>query len=201
MRLALATPQAIRHACKYFHYSGTVPTVSYGYNVYNSEGAWCGVVCFGVGACPNIGTEYGLMQGEVLELTRVALNGKQEATSQAVALALRELHAQNPLVRLVVSYADMDQGHTGTIYQATNWTYTGLRNAGGRAAFLVHGERLHPKTVYSRGWRQSIEWLRANIDPQAELIRTKGKHKYLYPMDRKMRRQLRGVEQPYPRKE
>lgn len=201
MRIANASPEAIRYACKNFHYSRTVPVVTYGYSVYNNADEWCGVVCFGCGATPNIGRAYGLWQGEVVELVRVALNGKQTATSQCVGAALRELHHQAPIVRLVVSYADADQGHIGTIYQATNWIYEGLKNQGDRAAFIIHGQRVHPKTVYSRGWRQSLPWLRANIDPEASLVRTKGKHKYLYCFDRKMKKNLLKIAKSYPKKE
>lgn len=201
MRITNASPEAVRYACKNFHYSRAVPVVTYGYSIYNDADEWCGVVCFGCGATPNIGHAYGLWQGEVVELVRVALNGKQTATSQCVAAALRELHRQAPIVRLVVSYADADQEHIGTIYQATNWIYEGLKNQGDRAAFIIHGQRTHPKTVYSRGWRQSLPWLRANIDPEASLVRTKGKHKYLFCFDRKMKKKLLKTAKPYPKKE
>jgi hypothetical protein len=201
MNITNASAAAVRFACKNFHYSHSVPTVQYSFNVYNSQDEWCGVICFGPGATPHIATPYGLWQGEVLELTRVALNGKQTATSQCVAAALKELHRQAPVVKLVVSYADMDQGHFGTIYQATNWIYEGLKNQGCRAAFIVNGKRVHPKTAYSRGWRQSLQWIRENIDPDAEMLRTAGKHKYLYCFDKKLRKKLLKTAKPYPKKE
>ena len=200
MILTNASPAAVRYACTHFHYSGRTPLVQYGYNIYNDDGQWCGTVCFGAGATPHLGTPYGLRHGEALELVRVALNGQQAATSQCVAGALRRLHQENPLVRLVVSYADVDQGHTGTIYQATNWIYEGLKNKGERGAFIVHGERLHPKTVHSRGWRQSLPWLQEHIDPNAEMIRTRGKHKYIYCFDKKLRKRLQRTARPYPKK-
>lgn len=201
MMLTLASPAAIRYACQNFHYSGSVPTVSYGFNMFNSEGQWCGVVCFGPGACPRAGASFGLCQGEVLELVRVALNGKQETTSQCVALAMNELHRRNPLVKIVVSYADMDQGHVGTIYQATNWIYLGSVNVGDRGAFLINGKKVHPKTCHSRGWRQSLPWLRENIDPEAQEIRTKGKHKYIHCFDKKLRKKWIKFAKPYPKKQ
>lgn len=200
MKLTNASPYAVRYACENFHYSRSVPTVQYGYNVYNDDGEWCGVVCFGGGATPHIGTPYGLCQGEVLELVRVALNGKQLTTSQCVAGALRELHRQNPIVRLIVSFADIDQGHIGTIYQATNWIYEGIKNQGDRGAFIINGRRMHPKTVYSRGWSQSEVWLRENVDPAATLVRTAGKHKYLYCFDRKLAKKIRESAKPYPKR-
>lgn len=201
MKLTNASAAAIRYACKNFHYAHSVPSVQYGFNVYNSTGEWCGVICFGGGAAPRIGSPYGLWHGEVLELVRVALNGKQTTTSQCVAAALKELHRQAPVVRLVVSYADADQGHVGTIYQATNWTYEGLKNQGARGSLKVLGQKMHPKTVYSKWGSHSIEWLKNNIDPDAEVIRTAGKHKYLFCFDRKLAKNIRKLSKPYPKKE
>ncbi len=125
MRLTVANKEAIKYACLKFHYAKSVPVNSFGYNVFNNDDEWCGVVLFGRGANYHIAGEYGLVQGECLELVRVALNGKQEMTSQCVAAALKALKKDCPLCQLVVSYADCDQNHLGTIYQATNWIYVG----------------------------------------------------------------------------
>ena len=148
MRLTYATPKAIDYACKHFHYAKAVPANHIGYNVYNNTDEWCGVILYGTGATPHIASPYGLNQGQVLELVRVALNGKQSCTSQAVAMSLKQLHKDCPLCRLVVSYADCDQSHLGTIYQATNWIYTGLSDRGD-TYFLINGKKTHRKSVYS----------------------------------------------------
>lgn len=84
MKLTRANAKAIRYACMNFHYAKAVPVNTIGYNVWNADGEWCGVVLFGTGATPNLARPYGMAQGEVLELVRVALNGKQETTSMAV---------------------------------------------------------------------------------------------------------------------
>ena len=34
MRITKATPKAINYACKNFHYSKSVPTVQFAYNIY-----------------------------------------------------------------------------------------------------------------------------------------------------------------------
>ena len=131
MRLRKATPKEIDFACKRFHYAKSVPAAhKYDYSIFNDNGEWCGVILYSYGSSPQIGMQYGLFAGEVLELIRVALNGKQTHTSQAVAMTLKRLHKDAPNVRLVVSFADQEQGHLGTIYQASNWMYTGSR--GGR---------------------------------------------------------------------
>ena len=199
MRITNASPKAIRYACKNFHYSGNVPQVQYGYNIYNDADEWCGVVCFGGGANNHIGTAYDLCQGEILELVRVALNGKQNKTSQCVSAALKELYRQNPLVKMVVSYADLDQNHKGIIYQATNWIYEGLTMENERCGFILQGKKTHPRTITARGWKNSLQWLKENIDADAELIIGKGKHKYIYCFDKKLLKKYRKFAKPYPK--
>ena len=54
------------------------------------------VILYGTGANNRIGNEYNLPQGGIIGW----INGKQEQTSQAVAMSLKQLHC--PLVRLVV---------------------------------------------------------------------------------------------------
>ena len=148
MRLTYATPKAIDYACKHFHYAKAVPVNTLGYNVYNDNGEWCGVVLFGSGANNKIGNEYSLNQGQVLELVRVALNGKQSCTSQVVAASLKHLHQDCPLCRLVVSYADCDQSHLGTIYQATNWVYVGtMMKDQHDSSWVVNGKRYHGRII------------------------------------------------------
>lgn len=210
MRLTKATLQAIKYACLHYHYSKAIPVNPIGYNVYNDNGEWCGVILYGTGANKHIGTQYNLPMGGVLELTRVALNGKQEHTSQAVAMSIKQLKKDCPHCRLIVSYADCDQQHLGTIYQATNWIYTGTENKGMVSAFIINGKKTHKKSVYSKevvidGKKmpcpQTLEMVRRFLDPNAEEFHTTGKRKYLMPLDKAMKRQILPLSKPYPKNE
>ena len=199
MRLTIASPVAIRWACKRFHYAKAVPVVLIGFNVYNDRNEWCGVICYGPGANAQIADPYDKWQGQVIELVRVALNGKQEQTSKAVALSLKLLHKYCPMVDLVVSYADIDQDHYGTIYQATNWLYTGTTTEGKCVAFIVKGKRRHNRSIQSKGWKANLLWLRENIDEKCQEFITKGKRKYLYCFDEKLKKRLEILRQEYPK--
>lgn len=200
IELRRATPEAVRYACLKFHYARAIPSAEYAYNVYNEQNEWCGTIIYGVGATPNIAKPFGLANGEVLELLRVALNGKQPCTSECVAASLKQIHKDAPHIKMIVSFADMDQNHYGTIYQATNWIYLGDRNVGERGAFIIHGKRQHPKSLHSKGWVQSLKWLRENIDPNAQEVISKGKRKYIWVFDKKMRREWQKQAKPYPKK-
>lgn len=199
MRLEPASSKAISYACRNFHYAKAVPANPLGFNVFNNHKEWCGVILYGTGATPNIARPYQLSQGQVLELTRMALNGKQESTSKAMAISLRLIRQAAPLAQLIVSYADIDQQHTGTIYQATNWIYEGKCNVGSRTHFIIHGKKTHNKSVHSKGVRQTILDVRKYLDPHATEFYSQGKHKYTYPLTNEMRSHCITLAQPYPK--
>ena len=50
------------------------------------------------------------------------------------------------------------------------------------------------------GFHQSVEWLRENIDPNAKEIKTKGKRKYIWVFDKKLRKEWQKKALPYPKK-
>lgn len=196
MRLEKASAKAIKYAILKWHYSKSVPNVSLAYSVFNAFGEWCGVVCFGVGATNNIARPYGLNQGQVVELLRVALNGKQESTGKAVAISLKILRKDAPNVRLVVSYADTEQGHLGVIYQASNWFYIGSSTD---SNLIVNGIREHRRTLTSRFGTNSAEKLRA-AGHTVSIIKTKPKHKYIFPVDKSLIPMCKSIAKPYPKR-
>lgn len=198
--LKRATPEAVRYACMNFHYAKAIPSARYAYNVYNANREWCGAIIFGSGATPNIASAVNMKIGEVVELARVALNGKQPCTSECVGAALRQLHKDAPQIKMVVSFADADQNHFGTIYQATNWIYLGNMNENERGAFIIHGKKMHPKSVHAHGWVQSVQWLRDHVDPNATEFKTRGKRKYIFVFDKRLRKQWQAKALPYPKK-
>lgn len=198
--LKRATPAAIRYACLHFHYAKAVPSVIYAYNVYNEQNEWCGCILYSQGANNNIASGVNMKTGEVCELVRVALNGKQPCTSECVAASIRQLHKDAPQIKIIVSYADIDQNHIGTIYQATNWIYLGDMNVNSIGAFIVHGKKTHPRSLASKGYVQSLKWLQENVDPNAKPFYTKGKRKYIFVFDKKLRQEWQKKALPYPKK-
>ncbi|WP_410770991.1 protein Mom [Fontibacillus sp. BL9] len=199
LKVAWATHEAAKFACEHFHYSKSLPA---GKSV--KVGAWedgqfIGVVIFSRGATQHIGSPYGLTQKECCELTRVALTNHKSFVSEILAKAIKFLKEQSPNVQLIVSYADVEQNHHGGIYQATNWIYEGKTD--GEHYFIIKGKKTHPKSIHSKYGKgsQRIEWIRNNLDPNAEIYITVGKHKYLMPMNKKMRKKIRHLHKPYPK--
>jgi hypothetical protein len=195
--LKRATHEAIQYACMRFHYAKAVPSSPYAYNVNNAAEEWCGVVIFGPGASPNLGVSVGLKQGEYLELVRVALNGKQPYTSEVVSACLRQLHKDAPEIKIVISFADKDQNHFGTIYQATNWIYLGDFGVKKAQSYIIKGKKYHNKTIHDKGLSKA-DLLK--IDPNMVEVSSLGKRKYIYVFDKKLRREWQKKALPYPKK-
>jgi hypothetical protein len=201
MRLEIASIKAIRYACMNFHYAKSIPVNPFAFSVFNNKNEWCGCILYNAGANPNIGKQFDLVNGQIIELIRMALNGKQESTSKALSLSLKLIQKKMPTVKMIVSYADLDQNHNGIIYQATNWFYVGLQKPTGRAAFIINGKKTHPKTLHSRGIKQSISEVKRLLDPNASEFFTNGKHKYIYPLDKSLLPLCKSLLKPYPKKE
>lgn len=191
MRVAKATAKATAYACKHFHYSKSVPTVMHSYNVYNDEDEWCGCIVFGGGANNNLPKSFGVNAGEILELERVALNGKQEYTSKALSMALKQLHKDNPLVKMIVSYSDHRQKHIGTIYQATNWIYLGVAKTS-NVQYFYNGKWTHKRTIDGNANKEYLE----KTLPKRE---NSDKFKYIYCFDKKQRKKYLALSLSYPK--
>ncbi len=157
------------------------------------DGKFVGVIIFGMGANPQIGSPYGLEIHEVCELTRVAMKmGHKTEISRMISLALKFLRKNNPGLRLVVSYADSGQGHHGGIYQAGNWIYTGVSKG-------VYTIEFHGKKYHAKGFRTSYPTIRPS-DPRVKKIKGTDKHKYLMPLDQDIRKQIESLRKPYPKR-
>ncbi len=183
-------------AVRRWHYSANMPQggrAKYRYGVWEDE-QFIGAVVYGASPSPSCGKSIGLGRNEVLELVRVALDTHRTPTTRIVAVANRLLAAEVPGLRLLVSYADTAQGHDGTIYRAGNWLYAGSVV---KEPIRVNGKPVHRRVLNHRYGTSSLLWLRQNVDPAAELVRTPPKHRYLYPLDPEIRQRIAPLIRPF----
>jgi hypothetical protein len=197
MRITKANAAAIKHSCLYFHYAKSVPPYLYAYNIYNDTNEWCGCILFGVGANNHMSNLFDCIAGTCLELQRVALNGKQghNATSKAVSKAMREVKKDAVLLKCLFSYADTKQKHIGVIYQATNWIYIGESKS---TVYEKDGKIYHKRTISSLRKRLGNKYTR--IDLSFKSVKAANKHTYLYPYDKKLRKQILEKQKIYPKR-
>ena len=116
-----------KHLILNVHYARRMPSISFAYGLFENN-EFVGLVSYGTPASPSLckgimGEEY---KSEVLELNRLVLiNNKKNEASYLVGQSLKLL----PKPRCIVSYADTQQGHSGCIYQASNFFFTGTTKA------------------------------------------------------------------------
>lgn len=195
LKIDWATHEAAKYACEKWHYSGCLPS-SLQKRV--AVGAWednkfIGVVVFGHGANPQIGSPYGLTINECVELTRIALKREHKTpVSRIVKFALKFLKQSQSGIKLIVSYADQAQGHHGGVYQAGNWIYVGSMKG-------VPSLRYRGKVWHAKALRTSFPLLK-HSDPSVEKVPAGDKHKYLMPLDDEMRQRILPLAKPYPKR-
>jgi hypothetical protein len=119
--------------------------------------------------------------------------------TSAVAISL--LRKKEKGLRLIVSFADPNQDHYGGIYQAGNWLYSG--KADDYDKFQDKSGRVwHPRQVSATGTKKQYgEYRKVPKISDCKKIRTSGKYRYLYPLDRAMRKQIAPLAKPYPKRE
>jgi len=188
---------AVKYACVHWHYSGTVPVGKMVRIGVWENGEFTRAVIFSRGVIYRIGEPYGLTQTEVCELTRVAMREHETPVSKILSESMRLLKRVAPGVKLVESFADVDQGQTGKIYQAHNWIYEGKKNVGVHTHYFIDGKKVHNRTLGARYGNYARETVLKH-HPNAVPFRSEGKHKYLYPLTKAMRRQVEQLAQPYP---
>ena len=194
MILKRASKKAILYSTKNFHYSKTSPALSgTAYSVFNNNKEWCGCIIYGSGGNPYLGKKYGFTGGEFFELTRMALNGKQESTSKALAISLRLIKKDCPSLKIIISYADKGQNHSGIIYQATNWYYV-EESESSSTEFYYKGKWVHSRTMgeIARRYNYNLKSIQRR--------KSSGKYKYLYPLNKQIRKQIERIAKPYPKK-
>lgn len=199
LKLDWCSYEAARFAVEHWHYSHSMPTPPVIRIGVWEGGKFIGCVLFSRGANKNLGNPYGLSEIEVCELTRVALDKHTTPVSRIVAIAVKMLRHKEG-IRLIVSFADENMGHVGTIYQAGGWVYTGRAKSTPKYR-TSSGTILHQRQVSKTGVKPQYGTLRAVPKmSDCEVIPQLDKYRYLYPLDEAMRKQIEPLRKSYPKK-
>lgn len=207
LRLDWCSYEAAKFACENWHYSKTTPHQKLVRVGVWERGKFVGCVLFGDGANNRMFEPYGLGYEDGCELVRVALTKHETPVSRIVSIALKFLRKHCPSIRLVLSFADPEQGHHGGIYQAGGWIYAGKTTAADE--YLVNGRRMHGRALRSTRSthaRRSVaaanvmEWARKVLDPNIKRVDGSSKHRYLMPLDDEIRARVAPLARPYPKR-
>jgi len=191
LKLDWCSHKAAKYACEHWHYSKCIPKSKLAkVGVWEDE-IFIGAVIFGVGATGDLVKQYGLKMEQGCELVRVALKEHKTTVSRIVAVSLKILKRTFPGLRLVVSFADPEHDHAGTIYQAGNWIFNGYSQASDE--YIFKGKRWQ-----GRSFRNKYKGMENH--PLVEKIKGSSKIRYLMPLDKAMRKQIEPLRKPYPKR-
>lgn len=192
LRLDWCSYEAAKFAVEHWHYSKRMPMSKLAKIGVWEDGQFIGVVLFGVGATSDLVKKYGLEKTQGCELVRVALTTHKSPVSRIVSIATKILKKEMIGLRLIVSFADPEQGHTGGIYQAGGWFFTG--NSQVSDEYIYQGKRWQ-----GRSFRNNFKGMEHHKDVQ--IVKGSSKYRYLFPLDDAMRKQIEPLRKPYPKRD
>ena len=183
---------------KRYHYSGECSpgTLRYGWSLDGST--LLGVTVLNPGTHAMRSSVFGEEHyRSVLHHHRLALrpDAPKLSASQFIGASLRQARKDRPGLLAVITYADLCQGHNGTIYRATNAVYTGIKARGNLEFRTPEGDVR--TTNFSRApWpERRAEAARRGWTE----VRCKGKARYVYLLGPARKRpEMRLPRLPYP---
>jgi hypothetical protein len=160
------------------HYAKRFPSITYAFGMFE-QNELIGIVTYGTPPSSTLrkGVAGDNYIDKILELNRLVLkyNRKNEA-SKLISKSLKMLPES-----IVVSFADIAQGHVGYVYQACNFMYTGL--SAKRTDWKIKGkEHLHGQTIADefRGIENRAKAIRQKYGDDFYLKERSRKHRYVY---------------------
>lgn len=193
------------------HYAKRIPSISFCFALLDEDNITVGVCSFGRPIAHALVQQafQGEYQEDFLELNRLITNDNldKNACSFFVGQCLKQI----PKPKVIVSYADTSQHHNGYIYQATNWTYTGL--SAEFTDYMVKGyEHMHSASIMdmvgrsdTNGHLNKVELLKKKFGTEnVYTVERPRKHRYFYFLgnkkDRKnMKNKLKYEISHYPK--
>lgn len=138
-------------------------------------------------------------KNNVIELTRLWIKDGTPKNTESFLIG-------NTLSRvnkeIIVSFAEIQQGHLGIVYQATNWIYTGL--SAKRSNWTIKGVNKHCQTIADK---HTSAQLREIYGEDFKLVDRPRKHRYVFFNTKSKKRKKELISKlrygilPYPKKE
>lgn len=186
MTVVVSDRKTIAPFIEQWHYSGSINGCSADYSfalMHNNK--IIGASFFGKMAMRNQWKRFGKVEADVIELRRLCCIDETPRNTESffIGSMLRWLR-KNTNIKTVVSYADAEFGHIGTIYKASNFSYDGFRK--GAKVIIHNGKKYHDKSIrtyYNGKLKPFAKRLRDALDSgEAHYATTAGKHCYIYKL-------------------
>lgn len=186
-KIKLCDRKEIKEFVETWHYSKSINGLmsDYCFKLVDETGVIKGAMIYGKMAMAGQYKKYG-EKHNVIELRRLCCVDQtpKNAESYFIGSTLRWLK-KNTNIKIVVSYADPEYGHGGTIYKASNFELVGKTSKG--RVILWNGKKYHDKTIrtkykgelkpFAKEVKQALERGEAQYKP------TEGKYIYVYRLE------------------
>ena len=122
---------------------------------------------------------------EVLELTRLFIHDGYGSNIESwfISQSFKWLRRFRPNIKALISYASPVEGHSGTIYQATNWIYQGNNNRwndGWLFKFKPDGRWKHGRTIFPYYNSNDPKEIQKKVTEPFWIRKEQQKHRYVY---------------------
>ena len=170
-----------------WHYSQSINglKVSYCFGLFDDD-KLIGAMIYGGPAMNNQAAKYNKYNPDkVMELRRLCCidDTPKNTESYFIGKTLKWLQKYTD-IETVISYADITQGHEGTIYKASNFKHVGISPPG--KVIIHNGRQYHDKTIrtkYKGKLKPFAKKVKDALDEgSAYYTKTKGKHIYVYEL-------------------
>ena len=151
-----------------------------------------GAITLGVGSFNAHSLVEGGSARDCLTLSRLWLADElpKKSESKVIGTVLKFLKKHTNL-KFLLSYADPAQNHTGTIYQATGWLYTGLSDAM-PLYDIGDGKPRHSRSLAHAFGTHSLKHFKRH-GVEVKLVPQEAKHRYVQFLDRDWQDRLREI--------
>lgn len=171
-----------------------------------------GVIVFGPTAGANVSKSVSplLEKNQLWELKRLWIDDKciKNTESWFISQSINYIKNNCKQIKCLISYADPDAGHIGTIYQASNWIYQNIERPPKTSGYVVsfnNGKTWqHGRTLFNKYGTFEFNKLVDQL-PRPFLIKELStKERYIYPLvkhseKRKLMNSLNHKPLPYPK--
>ena len=115
------------------------------------------------------------------------------------AISIKKIKHNNPLLDFIISFADEGYAtHTGIIYQASNFIYTGT-SEGTEIDYYLNGKKYHSRGVGATFGVSKLSELQKLFKSVRLVKRKNRKHRYIFPLKPEIREEVEKIRKPYPK--
>jgi hypothetical protein len=173
-----------------WHYSKSISgcTTSYCYRMFDANKLMVGAMFYGPMAMAGQYKRFSSNPNDVIELRRLCcIDGTpKNAESFFISKSLKKLSKDWNKNGIVVSYSDMEYGHHGTIYKASN--FEDLGTIPGAKVIIWNGKKYHDKSLrakYNGALKPFAKRLNEAVKSgNAVFKQTAGKRTFVYRLNR-----------------